>query len=447
MILDRTRRGLLRQGRRSVILAAASALIIGMVAAPVTLACPLGYFEFQTPQDTPLVVGADAGMLSNYPDVVITSVDLPASGQLEYAPDGSFTYTPNPGFTGDDTFTFWADLTGSSTDGIVAIRVNPPAKAADLEVLAWQKATLDIDVLGASTGGNLSIVSVTDPEHGTAVISTGVVSASTASVKPNCISQPVVQYTPDADYLGPDTFDYTITDGSTESTGTISVTVGEDSTAPTVSAPSLRLDGTPTDDGVPVKVWWQGADDESGIASYTLQSSPDGATWSDAATGANSYAKLVLDPALAKAGLTFRVIATDRSGNSATGASTDWRLALADGTAGATTHSTGWRTVRASTAFHDNYVQARTKGAWISKRTISGAVQVAIVAPTNPVYGKIRVFVDGHAVATVDLGVTRRASHVVKTIKLTGAGRHTVKLVTVSGQPTPFDAMVVLARN
>lgn len=445
MILDRTRRGLLRMGRRSVILAAATALIIGMIAAPAAYACPLGYFTFTTPQDTPLVVGADEGMLRNYPDVAITSVDLPEHGQLDYAADGSFTYTPDPGFTGDDTFTFWADLEGDSVDGIVAIHVSEPAKAADLEVQAYQNAALDIDVLGASAGDNLSIVSVTDPEHGTAAIANAVPSV-TGAVKPACVEKPVVEYTPDADYLGPDSFSYTITDGTTESSATVTVTVSEDTTAPEVSAPVLHLYGTPNDDGVPVKATWTGADGQSGIDGYTLQSSPDGVEWTDEASGASPYAKLLLDPATAKAGLSFRVIATDRSGNSATSATTDWKLNLAEGTTG-TAHSSGWATMHVSTAVNDNFVRARHKGAWISKTVAAGAVQVAIVAPTAPAYGKIRVYVDGHSVAVVNLGVARQASHVVKTLSLHGSGRHTIRIVTVSGAPTPFDAMVVLAKN
>jgi predicted CXXCH cytochrome family protein len=90
--------------------------------------------SYNTPQDTPLNIAAP-GVLSNDTDsdsdpltaVLDTNV---SSGSLTLNADGSFTYTPNPGFTGSDSFTYFAnDGTANSasaaTVDITVGTVNP----------------------------------------------------------------------------------------------------------------------------------------------------------------------------------------------------------------------------------------------------------------------------------------------------------------------------------
>jgi hypothetical protein len=67
---------------------------------------------FSASWNTPLTVPA-AGVLANDSDddldlLSATLVDGPANGTLELNDDGSFTYTPNQGFTGTDSFTYRA---------------------------------------------------------------------------------------------------------------------------------------------------------------------------------------------------------------------------------------------------------------------------------------------------------------------------------------------------
>jgi hypothetical protein len=53
--------------------------------------------------------------------------DPPANGTLTLASDGSFTYTPNAGFSGQDVFTYLvSDGTDTSAPAIVTITVDPP---------------------------------------------------------------------------------------------------------------------------------------------------------------------------------------------------------------------------------------------------------------------------------------------------------------------------------
>jgi VCBS repeat-containing protein len=75
--------------------------------------------SYLTPMNTPLSIAAP-GLLANDEDVdgqtLTAGMDgKPAHGALLLNADGSFTYTPNPSFTGIDTFTYTAD-DGDITD-------------------------------------------------------------------------------------------------------------------------------------------------------------------------------------------------------------------------------------------------------------------------------------------------------------------------------------------
>ena len=78
--------------------------------------------------DTPLTISAAAGVLRNDTDVDNTSltavlVTPPVTGTLEFAADGSFTYTPAAGFSGTESFTYRAS-DGQAQSGIVTATLN-----------------------------------------------------------------------------------------------------------------------------------------------------------------------------------------------------------------------------------------------------------------------------------------------------------------------------------
>jgi hypothetical protein len=88
--------------------------------------------SYVTPQSVPLVQAAP-GVLANDSDsgggallVDTTPVVAPANGILSLAADGSFTYTPTPGFTGSDTFTYRVTsvATGLAATGVVTLTVS-----------------------------------------------------------------------------------------------------------------------------------------------------------------------------------------------------------------------------------------------------------------------------------------------------------------------------------
>ncbi|WP_203336183.1 Ig-like domain-containing protein [Nocardioides limicola] len=68
--------------------------------------------HYETVVDVPLVVPASSGLLANDVDLEgeklrIISITLPQHGAVDYDQHtGAFTYTPKPGFTGVDTFTY-----------------------------------------------------------------------------------------------------------------------------------------------------------------------------------------------------------------------------------------------------------------------------------------------------------------------------------------------------
>jgi VCBS repeat-containing protein len=85
---------------------------------------------FTTPPGTPLTIAAP-GVLANDRDPVggLLSAVLvvnPLNGTLTLGPDGSFTYVPDPGFTGNDGFTYEASNGSDASDPVaVTLRVTP----------------------------------------------------------------------------------------------------------------------------------------------------------------------------------------------------------------------------------------------------------------------------------------------------------------------------------
>jgi len=96
----------------------------------------------------PLVVSADDGVLANDTDpendgLTATVQTSPQNGAATMQTDGSFTYTPDDGFTGSDTFTYVAfDGFDFSIETLVTVNVNPN------NVLSVAADVSDGDVVG-----------------------------------------------------------------------------------------------------------------------------------------------------------------------------------------------------------------------------------------------------------------------------------------------------------
>ncbi len=145
------------------------------------------------------------------------------------------TFIPTPQYSGSGTVMIFASdlgatgsggpLTAETTIAIAILPVNdPPVATADAVTVPEDSSTVTVGVLAndstlPDTGETLAITAASAPARGTTMILGG---------------GSAVGYTPSANYFGPDSFTYTITDGNGGSaTATVSVTVSPVNDPPT----------------------------------------------------------------------------------------------------------------------------------------------------------------------------------------------------------------------
>jgi type 1 glutamine amidotransferase len=194
-----------------------------------TNVAPVGVADdYTTTEGEALVVDAP-GVLANDTDaegddLTATSATQPANGVVELAGDGSFTYVPDAGFTGDDTFTYRADdgtTPSAATTVTIAVEeeVAPPNNAPvavddAFSTVAGEPLSLAAPgVLGNDTdadGDELSATRTSQPVNGTVTLG----------------ADGSFTYAPDAGFVGKDQFTYTAGDGTdTSAPATVTVTV------------------------------------------------------------------------------------------------------------------------------------------------------------------------------------------------------------------------------
>jgi subtilisin family serine protease len=155
---------------------------------------------YSTPVETTMSVAAP-GVLGNDSDVDGPSLSVAShtgasSGSVTVNPDGSFTYTPNAGFSGTDSFTYTVSDGNLSDSGTVTITVGTPITmhVADLDGSStnngstWTAAVtiLVVDaagtpVSGAAVSGNWTVNSSTST-GGCTTGPTGTCSVSKTSI-------------------------------------------------------------------------------------------------------------------------------------------------------------------------------------------------------------------------------------------------------------------------
>src|SRR5262249_47853902 len=182
-----------------------------------------------------------AGVLANDTDadndpLSAVLVSGPSHGTLALDPAGQFIYTPDPNFSGTDSFTYKAtDGTAESNAAMVTINVTPvndaPSAAPDsytinedetLAVAAAGVLANDSDVEGDA----LSAVLVSGPAHGTLSLN----------------ADGSFDYTPNADFNGIDSFTYNANDGLANGLATVTITVNAVNDAPVAQDDSFAVD-------------------------------------------------------------------------------------------------------------------------------------------------------------------------------------------------------------
>jgi VCBS repeat-containing protein len=246
-----------------------------------------------TSQDVPLTVAAP-GVLANDTDADLDALqavldDPPLHGALDLQPDGSYTYTPDAGFHGTDTFTYHAvdpDLAASGTATVTITVTNigpvaaPDAYPADGDPPLEEDTTLDVAAPGLlgndsdAEGDAVTAVFDSPPAHGELTL----------------YHDGSFAYTPDPDFAGADSFTYRASDGLTESApATVAITVSP------VEDPPVAVDDeatTPEDTAAVIPVLANDTDPDSGdTLSVDLQASAasDGSV-SDNGDGTVTYA-------------------------------------------------------------------------------------------------------------------------------------------------------------
>lgn len=133
-VAARSVRFVVNDGQAASAPAARTLTITAVNDAPVTAA-----ETYTTDADTALNVGAAAGVLGNDSDVdggplTASLVQQAANGTVQFFADGSFTYTPNAGFYGNDSFIYAAnDGAGGSANATVTLQVTlVPAPGANV---------------------------------------------------------------------------------------------------------------------------------------------------------------------------------------------------------------------------------------------------------------------------------------------------------------------------
>jgi hypothetical protein len=143
------------------------------------------------------------------------------NGTLTVNSNGSFSYTPAPGFSGVDSFKYTiTDAAGASDTALVTINVvapNSPPNAVDDAASADPSQSVQINVLTNDTdpdGDKLTVVGVGSAANGQASIGAG----------------GVITYQPNPEFAGVDSFTYTISDGrgGTDSATVRVIVTGDD---------------------------------------------------------------------------------------------------------------------------------------------------------------------------------------------------------------------------
>ncbi|MEF3307013.1 Ig-like domain-containing protein [Paenibacillus sp. GYB003] len=212
--------------------------------------------------NTESVTGSVYGADPNGDPLTFAKGSDPQYGMVTVNPDGTWTYVPNPGYTGTDSFTVTvSDGKGGTTTSTVTVQVteppNEPPTAPNYNVTTQQDASVTGSVYGTDpdTGDKLTYMIESNPEYGTVVLN----------------PDGSWTYVPNPGYVGPDLFTVTVSDGKGGvTTSTIKVQVTDKPN----EAPTVPNYSATTPNHMPVTGSVYGTDPNGDLLTYTKGSDP-----------------------------------------------------------------------------------------------------------------------------------------------------------------------------
>ncbi|MGV0644287.1 Ig-like domain-containing protein [Mycolicibacterium sp. XJ2546] len=195
-----------------------------------------------TDEDTPVLIDFLANDSDPTGDTITgITIEYDGDGAIDLRDPERFTitYIPRPDFFGTDTITYYLrDADGRASDvATVTITVNPvnddPEASDDIVTVRANSGATVVNVLGNDTdvdGDDLLVTDVGTANNGTVDLSGG-----------------VITYTPSADFVGSDSFTYTVSDGN-DGIATATVHVWVD------NPPVANDDFASTEEGIPVVI-------------------------------------------------------------------------------------------------------------------------------------------------------------------------------------------------
>ena len=173
-------------------------------------------------------------------DLTATGVTQPANGEVSLAADGSFTYTPDAGFSGTDTFTYQADDgTAKSAATTVTITVEENTGPVNTAPVAGNDAYSTVEDAPLLLPAPGVLANDTDAD-GDVLTATGASQPLNGTV--TLAADGSFTYTPDAGFSGKDVFTYRADDGeATSAPATVTITVADGPATSAVAGVALPI--------------------------------------------------------------------------------------------------------------------------------------------------------------------------------------------------------------
>ena len=199
--------------------------------------------DHNIPQDTATVINPVENDESTWNSHYLNHFDQPRNGTIEHLSEAGLTYTPNPGFMGDDEFTYRITDGEKEAEARVRLKVgeaqsgtSQPDASESMLVANNKSYTVDADKATVinpvendeSTWNSHYLKHFEQPKNGTI----------------EHLSEAGLTYTPNSGFAGNDEFTYTITDDVLESTATVYIEVLEKQLPDTLE-PTPEPDPTP----------------------------------------------------------------------------------------------------------------------------------------------------------------------------------------------------------